>query len=226
MKKKIPIALRKLFDKYSRYNDNLFEIEIDDEPLLTFKDIELNSGYYFKVIKINSGSKSTSGKTTYDLEYLPFNDETISMREVSVVLDYIKEHFEKWINILLESNAESPLFDDNITQAYYDEIEPKFKIVDEDANYKPFSIEQQKRIVAFLNNAEKVLKDNPKQTPEIKESIDLINETKNNINISTKTKVIKNIRKIVAKGFKIGLKVGEKLLIEFTTELTKKLLIG
>ena len=118
------------------------------------------------------------------------------------------------------------MFDDNITQAYYDEIEPKFKIIDEDANYNPFSIEQQKRIVAFLNTAEKVLKDNPKQTSEIKESIELINETKNNINISTKTKVIKNIRKIVAKGFKIGLHVGEKLLIEFTTELTKKLLIG
>ena len=51
MKKKIPIALRKLFDKYSKYNNTLFEIEIDDEPLLTFKDIDLNSGFYFKIKK-------------------------------------------------------------------------------------------------------------------------------------------------------------------------------
>ncbi|MGG5488421.1 hypothetical protein [Gaetbulibacter sp. PBL-D1] len=226
MKKKIPIALRKFFDKYSNYNDSLFEIEIGDEPLLIFTDVDINSGYYFQVKKINAGSNTNSGKTTYTLEYLPYNEETISKREATVVLTYIKEHFEKWVNILLEANKESPLFDDNITQAYFDEIGPKFKIIDEDANYKPFSIEQQKKILVFLDNAERVLKENPKQTSDVKESIELINETKKNINVSTKTKVINNIRKIVAKGFKIGLKVGEKLLIEFTTELTKKLLIG
>ena len=119
------------------------------------------------------------------------------------------------------------MFDDNFEKIYYDDIGPNFGIIDNDAEINPFRIEQQKRIVAFLDKAEKVIREEKvgdKITKE--ETIKLIQETRNTITVSTKKKVINNIRRIIAKGFKFGLQVGEKLLIDFTTELAKKLLIG
>lgn len=224
MKKKIPIGLRKILDAESSGLNEIFITEFTNDCIIRFKDIDINSDYFFEISKINLSQ--VLNDTSYTLKYKPTNELTTEPGGMNVKLSGFGEYFKRWKTLLIESNKESPLFDDYFTQTYFEELEPKFEILEEDSNFKPYSIEQQKRIIQFLENVEKILKEQKTEPKEIKETIELITETKNNISKTTKKNVVKNIRKIIAKGFKIGLEVGQKLLIEFSTELAKKLLLG
>jgi hypothetical protein len=184
----------------------------------------LNSDYFFEVTKINLSQ--VLNDITYTVSYKPTNEFTTEIVSRIVNLSSFREYFVNWKRLLIESNKESPLFDDYFTQKYFDELEPIFEIIDEDANFNPYSIEQQKIIIKFLENIENILKDQKNEQKEVGEIIELIYETKANISKTTKINVVKKIRKIIAKGFKIGIQVGEKILIEFTTEFAKKILLG
>tara|TARA_R110001583_G_C5479768_1_gene393683 strand:+ start:22 stop:696 length:675 start_codon:yes stop_codon:yes gene_type:complete len=223
MKNKIPIGLRKIIDEVYRENENLFKLEFNQNSIAKFLDSDSESDFFFEIKKINT--ENVNRNITYTVEYKPYNEETLTPRTVSVTLANFKEFFLKWKSLLIESNKVSPLFDDHFTQTYYDEIEPQFEILDDDAEYKPFTIQQQKRIIEFLDRAEGILKEQ-KDNLDAKNTIELLENTKSTITKSTKKEVIKNIRKIIAKGFKIGIQIGEKLLIEFTTELARKVLLG
>ncbi|NLP59520.1 hypothetical protein [Lutibacter sp. B1] len=223
MKKKIPIGLRKIIDEVYRENENLFKLEFNENSIAKFLDSDSESDFFFEIKKINT--ENVNRNITYTVEYKPYNEETLAPRTVPVTLANFKAFFLKWKSLLIESNKMSPLFDDNFTQTYYDEIAPQFEILDDDAEYKPFTILQQKRIIEFLDKAEEILKEQ-KNNLDAENTIELIENTKSTITKSTKKEVIKNIRKIIAKGFKVGLKIGEKLLIEFTTELAKKLIMS
>ena len=224
MKKKIPIGLRKILDTESSGFNEIFITEFTNDCIIRFKDTDTNSDYFFEVTKINLSQ--VLNDTSYSIKYKPTNELTTESGGRNVKLSSFREYFINWKKLLIESNKESPLFDDYFTQKYFDELEPQFEIIDEDASFKPYSIEQQKRIIQFLENVEKILKEQKAEPKDVKETIELITETKNNISKTTKKNVVKNIRKIIAKGFKIGLEVGQKLLIEFSTELAKKLLLG
>jgi hypothetical protein len=222
MKKTIPIAIRKILEELAQNNTDIFHTTFAEGSVISFNDSDKTTDFKFQLEKINVNNNSTS----YTLSYKPSNEENLNPYKGTVELRHIKTHFDKWIKLMIEINKESPLFDDQITQSYYDELEPNFDIVDKDAHLKTFSIGQQKMIVQFLNTALSIIEEKDIDPKEKKDVTDLISKTKNEISKSNKKKVIKNIRTILAKGFKIGLEVGERLLIEFTTELAKKLMLG
>jgi hypothetical protein len=225
MKKKIPIGLRKILDTESSGYNEIFTTEFTNDCIIRFKDTYIDSDYFFEITKINLSQ--VLNDTSYTIKYKPSNELNTELGSHAVKLSGFRDYFKKWKVLLIESNKESPMFDDYFTQTYFEELEPKFEILDEDASFKPYSIEQQKRITQFLENVEKIIKEQQQTDPKgVAETVSLITDTKANISKTTKKNVVRNIRKIIAKGFKIGLQVGEKLLIEFTTELAKKLLLG
>lgn len=220
----IPIGLRKILKQEFEGNENFISIEFPEESLVLFSDSNSKSDFFFEIKKINEAS--IEGKTTYTILYKPHNEETLSKRQLNTSLQNFRGYFRKWKHLIVESNKSDMLPSDNITQAYYDELEPYFEILDDDASKVPYSINQQKVILEFLDNLLSNLNTHKNDEVLIKEISDSINETKSNISKLTKKKVVNNIRKIIAKGFKVGIKVGERLLIEFTTELVKKIAIG
>lgn len=222
MKKEIPIAIRKILEELAQNNNGYFKIEFEPNSVITFKDIDIKSNLFFKLERI---SLNNSGTTIYTIEYKPSNRENLNSYKNVITLDAFKGHFENWKNLFTEICQESPLFDDAIIQSYYDEIEPNFKIVDEDAEYKTYTINQQLIIVEFLNNAHKYISNLKIIDTDTRETLQLIENTKENISKTTKKQVVQNIRKIIATSFKIGLEVGQKLLIEFTTEFAKKMIL-
>jgi hypothetical protein len=224
MKKKIPLGLRKIMETESSGFNEIFTTEFTNNCIVRFKDADINSDYFFEITKINLSQ--VLNDTTYAIKYKPSDELTTESRGRNVKLSGFGEYFKRWKHLLMESNKESPLFDDYFTQTYFEELEPKFEILDEDSSFKPYSIEQQKKIIWFLENVENILKEENTELKEVKETFELITETKNNISKTTKKNVVKNIRIIIAKGFKIGLEVGQKLIIQFSTELAKTLLLG
>ena len=220
MKKRIPIALRKLLDNLYIENPNLFEVVFDDNSI-TLKDIDTDSNYSFIIETIEPNQSKV-----YAVSYNPstvFQNKGI---RTSGTLEAIKKHMNTWIELLIQSNVKSPIFDDPFIQQYYDELEPDFKILDKDANIKPYLREEQEKIIHILDNSKKTILELNENNKDTKEIIKIIDETKNTITISTKAQVVKRIKKIIAIATKIGLKVGKELFIDFTTELTKKLLLG
>lgn len=223
MKKNIPLGLRKILDDVNSQTDNLFSLEFSDDFILKFNDKDSLSDFFFEVTKINTPPK---GATTYTIRYKPYSEETLEVRTSNVALASFRSHFLIWKNLLIESNLESPLFDDMITQSYYEELKPQFEIIDEDATYRPFSIIQQQKIIKFLDVTNQIIGEQKNDAVEKNVILKLIEETKNSISKTTKKEVFEKLRKIISLGFKMGLQVGEKLFIEFTTELTKKLILN
>lgn len=222
MKKTIPIAIRRVLEGLAQTKSDLFNVEFEKGSIITFKDTDTNTDFCFRLEKINV----TGAKTSYSLYFKPSNVNNLEPVSTGSNLETIKTHFNNWLNLMTEINKKSPLFDDHITQSYYDEIEPEFDIIDKDAEYKTFSIKQQKLICSFLDKAQVVIQEQSKKDKDFEEVSELIIETKQDLSKTTKKKVIKNIRTIIAKGFKMGLQVGERLLIDFSTELGKKILLG
>ncbi|NVO09396.1 MAG: hypothetical protein HXX16_05485 [Bacteroidales bacterium] len=224
MKKKIPLGIRKILDEVSSKAKELISIELNKGIIITLKDRDLESDYFFCILGINPHN---AGKITYQIEYKPYNEETLSVKKINATLLGMKSELENWLKLLEESNKESLLFEDQITQKYYDDLEPKFEILDNDAYIKPYSIEQQKQILLYLDKASEFINNSElKNKTEIEEINYLIVETKETISNSTKKQVVEKIRKIVAKTFKISLQIGEKLLVDFAAELTKKMITG
>lgn len=224
MKKNIPIAIRALIEEISDLGKNLCKAEFDENGVLLLKDSDIDSDYYFRIKAVKYDN--SSGKTNYDIEYKPCSEEHLNPYITTQKIDGVKALFKTWKRLLEESNKPFSLFEDEITQSYYDEIEPNFEIVDEDASFKPFKIDQQKAIVIFLDKIKSIISEEAEQDSDLLETMSLIEESKKSISKSTKKIVIQRIRRIIAKCFKMGLDVGERLLIEFTTELSKKIILG
>lgn len=222
MKKTIPLGIRKILEDLSQKYLELFEVVYEKDSVVVFIDLDKSSNFHFKIEKINH----TNNDTSYIIAYTPSNELNFITARVNVKLEDFKSHFEKWRDLIIEFNKESLLFDDPIIQSYYDELNPEFLILDEDASYKPYSIFQQKKIIAFLDKSQEIIENENIKDKDIEATLELIQLTKKNISKSTKFEVTKNIRKIIAIGLKISLEVGQKLLIEFTSELTKKLILG
>lgn len=221
MKKNIPIAIRALIEEISDSGKNLCKAVFDENCVLLLKDSDKDSDYYFRIKTVIYDQ--SSGNTNYDIDYKPCSEEHLNPKVTTQKIDGVKALFKTWKKLLEESNKPFFLFEDEITQSYYDELEPNFEIVDEDAPFKPFKIDQQKAIVIFLDKVKSIISEEVEQDSDLIETISLIEESKKSISKSTKKEVIQKIRRIIAKGFKMGLEVGGKLLIEFTTEFVKKM---
>lgn len=225
MKKQIPLKVRQVIESIIQENRQLFNVSLDKYSKVKILDADPNSFFHFTFIESYlEEKKNNKDEIIYNIAFTPRNEHLIEEVAIETDFDGFAWHFKNWCTLIEKYNEESSIFGDSISQSYYDELEPDFKIVDEDADYKPFSIEQQKAIVAFLNRSKKLLAAQKKDIDDAEGVISLIEEAKRTISRCTKSQVVKKIRKIVAKGFKVGLQVGEKLLIDFSTELAKKLL--
>lgn len=227
MKRKIPLSLRKAIEEVAVNYKSLFTIESNESALVAFKDKEKDSDFYYNIVRANTESNN---QRSYLVEYKPINEDSLSINKQNMSVNSIKVTFIAWLKLILEINKESPIFDDPIVQSYYDELETEFEILDEDAEVNAYSIVQQRKIIEFLSHITLTLQSYEEyydyNKAEIKEITDLVEETKEMISRSTKREVFNKIRKVFAKIFKLGLEIGEKLLIEFSTEFAKKIITG
>lgn len=223
MEKEIPLGIRNILEEFAEEKANLFNVEFNSNCVVSFKDLDKNSDFIFKLEKIDVHQDK---KTTYVIEYKPSNEENLNSARVRVTLSEIRIHFNNWKNLLKASNKKSILFDDPIANSYYEEIEEYFTIIDDDAELKGYSIKQQLKINEFLDSINVIISNEDQEDLDVVETLSLIEIAKKSLSKSTKGEVVKSIRKIISKAFKISLQIGEKLLINFTTELAKKLIEG
>jgi len=219
MKRKIPLIARKLIDKLYLENNSFIEIQHGDNFFVRFNDRTLDSEFFFTINKAELTDKGFK----YNISYCPWDDYRLIAR-TSVELEEkgVINHFQSWLNVIKEYNEYSPVFDDPITQSYYEELEPKFNLVDEDKYYKPFSITQQKTIILIIDSVLNIIEDEKIDEGQKEEIISLANNIKERLSFSNKSNVYDSLRRFVAKCYKIGLNIGEKVMVE----IAKKAILG
>lgn len=221
--KKIPLGLKKVIERIAINKSPLFNYEFGGDFIINFKDSDPESDFYFKIKKVNS--YNVNKQITYSVSYKPYSHETLESKLFYLKLNEIGKNFSQWLSYLEEYNLDSPIFDDVFAYTYYNNLEVDFTIVDDDSNFSPFSIQQQELILKFLDKAKAILGQEDKENEDVVNSLELIEETRSEISTSTKLKVIHGIRKFVALAYKVSIETGKKILIEFTTELAKKILL-
>lgn len=157
MKKKIPLKIRTILEKILKGKDQPFRIQYDNySSIVIFKDLDPNSNFYLNIKKVNI--ENVNNRITYDIQYKPYSEATLDSKNKTVLPEELEIIILEWRDLLLKFNEESPIFDDTIVQSYFEEIEPEFEILDEDANYKPYPIDHQKQIILFLEKAKNIVK--------------------------------------------------------------------
>lgn len=223
-KKTVPLAVQQLVNGLIAENSNLIRSISGDDSLVIFKEKnDEHSDFYFKLIKVSL----EKGKTIYNIDYLPC--DSTHLRPSGGMLCEITalgEHLKRWINLLEEYNQPSPIFDDPITKKYYEDLAPRFKIVDEDAEYVPFRFEQQGLMLEIYENTKKLVRDNEddENREEAQAIIAEINNAEKNVSKDTKSKAINRLRKIVAMCWKYSYTVAKAIMAEVIVEVGKRLL--
>ena len=221
MKKTVPISIRTYLEEVLIENPNLIRAVFEEKSVVVFKEKhDFDSPFYFRLEIVNVDQ---TGKTLYTVEYLPENHDNLKPRRHANSLEGLKKDIKTWLTLLVEYNKKSIIFDDSITQKYYDDIESKFQIVDEDADFAPHNFEQQEHLQTFLERAKHQIEAHltPENQSEANEIIKEINETKDKISKSTKSENVSRIRRLIAKAHKFKYEVGKELLIEFMAEAIK-----
>jgi len=137
-KKTVPLRIRNLIDKLYSENSHLIKPHFEEDCFVNFKEIDDDSSeFYFKIYSQTSGD-------TCSINYLPYNDVSPkSSGYAGCNLDTVEKQFNVWITLIKKYNERSIVFEDNITQKYYDDLEVYFKVMDEDADYAPFKFKKQ-----------------------------------------------------------------------------------
>lgn len=202
MKKIVPISILTHLEEVLTEHPNMIRAVFEEKSIVVFKEkFDFGSPFYFKIESINVDD---IGRTSYTVEYLPYNQNNLNPRRHSNLLDGLKVDIIIWLSLLVEYNKESIIFDDAITQKYFEYLEPKFKIIDEDADLAPHNFEQQEHLQGFLENAKLKIEAaiTPESQHEAEEILNDIQKAKEKISKSTKSENVNRVRKIIAKAYK------------------------
>lgn len=218
MKKRIPIALRKILDEEYLEAEGLFDYQIMENSIILFTDSDTKSNYHFEVVSVQE-----KNDPLFEINYYPSNDSNLLTFSGSVKISQFRNHFKKWKNLLIQSNTKSPLFDDPITASFKDDYFTEFEIIDEekDMPLKPYQIllldeyfeKTLKQIDKYKNDS------NSEQVSDIKDDI---NELRDNLSSKTRVWVANKVSWIWAKMTKLGVKAMKDMVNEGNKQIVKE----
>jgi len=215
MKKDIPISLRKILDDEYLNAKGLFEYQFVKNSIILFNDSDTKSKYHFEVVSVEEKSDPH-----FNINYYPSSDLNLVPFSGNVKISQFRSHFKKWKSLLIQSNSESPLFDDPIIESFRDDYYTEFEIVDEEKN-KTLKPKQILLLDSYFEKIDKKIEkhineSNSEQIAEIKEDI---LELRENLSSKTKVWIANKVSWIWAKMTKLG----PKLMKDFVNESNKQI---
>jgi hypothetical protein len=226
LQKKFPIDfLKAVEDVVKKKYSLLIVTPSDSSPIMRFTERnDIESPFYFHI----NGIAKNNDSVLYDISYTPSGRNHPSLVQFKSKLDALISHLNTWIELIEEYNQDNIIFDDPITQSYFNELGDTVKITDSDADYAPFDYPTQELFHGIYDRA-KLLIEGQKTENNAEEADDLIKEieeAKNNTQNQTKSQVIQKLKKIGAKFMKYGFEVGKEFAIQAAVEISKRYLMG
>lgn len=226
-KKDIPLVVLETLEPYLKKNDEKFETTDPKESLLRIIDSDTDSNFYFEVVNF----EISNGKTFLQLDYKPQNKMNTGSYKPRVEHTQLEGHFKNWTTRLSEYSRVESIYDDPILKQNADKFLQKFDIIEEDAEYASFDLEQQLFLEEYLEDTKKKLEKLKKgKTPSEILELEILEIEAEEIKIvltkESKKKIIKRLSKFWGKAQKTGLEVIKEVFISVTAELAKRLMIG
>jgi hypothetical protein len=227
MKKKIPLSLLEVFQPLIDKNKELVQQIKNDAVIFHLVDKDKDSDFFYQVVR----QENSNGALGYIVSFQPRNTHLTIKNDSWLKLEEITASYEKWVGIIESYDKIHTIHDDPILKSNQERFEKQFNIVDEDAGYTAFNLDQQLFLNDYLNISKiKILELKQGKTEEqIKELDELENEAteiQKNLTKETKKEIIKRLSKFWGKAQKTGLDVIKEIFINVVADITKKLLTG
>lgn len=172
------------------------------------------------VFEILSVSFSNSSKIVYKYKMQPWAENVNSSSQGSIGAESIVDRFNFWKHII--ERYENLAFIDPIIEEYENEIFDYIKIIEDDADVKPFSLEQQIQMLNYLDKVDQISKKDSNEYSEIIESY--ISEIQSEITQLPKNEVMRRLSRLLAYARKSKMSLFEKFIDVFQKEILKKTL--
>ncbi|MDB5287141.1 MAG: hypothetical protein JWR05_2090 [Mucilaginibacter sp.] len=217
---KLSVALNQAIEPIVRENFKLCKIEMRENYLLFLRDSELDSDFYFGIIKERTDS---SGNQIIEYAVNPASSSNMISKSHTYNLDTFVMHFKSWFSNINFYSQDS-ILNDPILNGYKKEFYDDFRIMDDDADTNTFNYQQQLLLDRFLDNVIDNISE--LQNERNKEVIDAIIEDtiilQSELTEETKNGFMGKLSLILAKARKGGIKVSIFMLKEFSKEIFKE----
>ena len=217
---RLSVVLNRAIENVGKENFNLFDVREKEEYLLYLQDSDPKTGFYFGITKETPNS---SNDHVIQFTRKPGSSYVPTGITQEGRLEFFTKTLEEWFSNI-QFYRQPSVLNDPIFDGYQNEFYNDFNLVDEDANYTPFTYDQQLLLDQFLedvvNNIDEVR--NERNSEIIDEIIADTLSLQAELTTETKNGFMKKLSGIFAKGRKAGLKVCKILLEEFAKEILKE----
>lgn len=218
MKKQVPLQVLKELEPFVKGEYDFVRIRKKKDILLSLVDKDIQSDFFFEIIKY----EVQSSKLIVTISRKPKNELSNEEFTERLSIEHLKVRFEAWLKIIDSYEKVDNYFDDPILKAYQDEFFENFKMLDDDAEIKPFEIKQQFAIEEHLNAIIDVISKET-ESDETIEILDNSNDLKRDLGKLTKletfTKMCQvwgQVRKYSLQTLKVIMTKGSGKLIELS----------
>ena len=194
MKRKITLSTRRILEKVLSKNLSFINITIDEDGIITLEDVEPESDFYMTITETTNSQSNLIYKT----KQCPTNAKSLTESVRNIPESQIEAAIQTWINLIVEYNKDSPVFDKSIEQFYFNELRPFFEILDEDSDRNPLNLSQQ---VELSKIYEDIIEDAIiiKDESERNLLVSSIESVKEQIPKRTKKEAINDLNKVFSK---------------------------
>lgn len=222
-KERLSLKLHKELEPYLKYKNTLFTVESKKEFLIRFVSLKYPK-FYFSIR--NSVSKGPS--VGYIVDFVPVTESSISAHSATTGLEGVIQQLDKWISIIKGYEAVPSFFDDPILNSRADEIASQIKILDEDADIKPYSMDVILRIEEVLRKIEEKLPEfstehNQHEITYVRSEIEELREVATR---ETKSQVWRRIIKVLARVYGLSIPAGKFVSLELMKNFIRKTFDG
>lgn len=208
-KKNYPISLlqeisnllKYFYSMEHRYKD-IVTMTFNDPHLIEIKDVE-SSGFRYV---ISTPSQDSESKCYCKIIKKPRGSHSLDAYSSNIFISEINKDFENWIALLAKYNeinlSKEDIFASYEEKQFYDE----FEIMEEDADFKTLSVENQFQVYKLLDQLQARLENKSVENPVIKDIIEETENLKLNLQNLPQSVVARKVARLKVKIKKIGIK--------------------
>ena len=203
--------------KYVQDNNDILKVTQRNEFDILVEDTSYVSNFTFQIQ--NPELAKNSLDISYEFHYNPYNGVNLNSFSGKGIPKLILERLKGWTKLIRKYNEIQLTPEDSILQEYEEEFYTHFEIVEDDADFKPFNLEQQILIDKVYDAVIVTLEEDPETNQDL---IIEAKEIKDVISTSTKKEIVSRSSKLYAKIRRFTVPVLKKFASKLNEEMIER----
>ena len=222
-KNEISLELKTIVEPLLFKNKKYFEFSVNHKNIYDIKGKHPNSSFYF--IIENSNLNKEGGITT-TIKYFPKTRTHHISDSVQIPAKDLASKLNDWMDLTIAHIEIESIYDSPIIEAREREFYSKFKLIDEDADYNPFSYEKIELLDKGIKELIKFLEESKTEdnTILVDNAIEEARSLQKNLLILTKNQIIKGLSELWGKVVKLSTDIAIEVRNKFISNIAKTLL--